>query len=219
MSIDSTFLMTGLIAVGALIVVLIVASGLRRKRTSSLREKFGREYDHVVREMGSRARAERNLLARSAEVKGFDIRTLAPAEQTQFRTDWARIEQRFVDRPTTAVAEADELIALLMHTRGYPMGDFEKHASHLSVTHPRIVERYRAGHRIIVGTPGSASTEDLRQAMLHYRALFDELTGGAHEGATDIVSDVPRVDEVTAPRAASTDLRRDEDRRPSDTSR
>src|SRR5215212_2573668 len=196
MNMDFNWLTIALIAAGVLFVILVVAGGLRRSRTNSLRNKFGREYDHVVSATGSRAKAESELLARNAAVQNFDIRRLTPAEHAQFNEDWARIEKRFVDRPTTAVAEADELVAEIMRTRGYPMGDFEKHAAHLSVTHPRVVEHYRAGHRIIVGTPGSASTEDLRQAMLHYRALFEDLTAGPE----DVATDVPRASEVSAPR-------------------
>jgi hypothetical protein len=91
---------------------------------------------------------------------------------------------------------------------GYPMGDFEKHAAHLSVTHPRVVEHYRAGHRVITGTPGSASTEDLRQAMLHYRALFEDLIG--ERGDRDVVGDVPRANEVVTSRTEAR-LQRDEE--------
>lgn len=186
------------IAVGALALIIVaslVARGSRRARTAQLRDKFGAEYDHVVNETGKRKRAEQELLARQAEVQKYDIRAFTLAERDRFRSDWKVIEQRFIERPTTAVVEADELVADMMRVRGYPMGDFEKHAAHLSVTHPRVIEHYRAGHAVIGATPGKSSTEDLRQAMLHYRALFDELIS---EVKDDVVAgDVPRANEVS----------------------
>ena len=166
------------IAVGVLALIVVaglIARSSRKARTAQLRDKFGAEYDHVVQETGKRKRAEQELLARVDEVKKYDIRPFTVAERDRFRSDWSRIEQRFIERPTTAVVEADELVADMMRVRGYPMGDFEKHAAQLSVTHPRVVEHYRAGHSVIGVAPGSNSTEDLRQAMLHYRSLFDEL--------------------------------------------
>ena len=196
MSIDPQWIWIALAAVGVLVVVGLIARGARRSRTNSLREKFGSEYDHAVDHAGNRKRAERELLARTAEVQRQEIRALTSDERDRYRRDWVKIEQHFVDRPAMAVVEADELVAATMRTMGYPMGDFEKHAAHLSVTHPRVVEHYRAGHHVITGAPGSASTEDLRQAMLHYRALFEELSGGA----ADVVRDVPRENEVVAAR-------------------
>ena len=186
------------IAVGVLALIIVaslVARGSRRARTAQLRDKFGAEYDHVVAETGKRKHAEQELLARTAEVEKYDIRAFTLAERDRFRRDWGLIEQRFIERPTTAVVEADELVADMMRVRGYPMGDFEKHAAHLSVTHPRVIEHYRAGHSVIGATPGKASTEDLRQAMLHYRSLFDELIS---EVKDDVVAgDVPRANEVS----------------------
>ncbi len=203
------------IAVGALALIIVaslIARGARRSRTAELRDKFGAEYDHVVQETGKRKQAEQELQARVDEVKKYTIRPFTIAERDRFRNDWALIERRFIERPTTAVVEADELVADMMRVRGYPMGDFEKHAAQLSVTHPRIVEHYRAGHRVIGGTAGSTSTEEMRQAMLHYRALFDELV-------SDVKDDVPRevagVTEVrpSPPRPGHRGVR-DEDRIP-----
>lgn len=207
------------IAVGVLALIVVaglIARGSRRARTEQLRDKFGAEYDHVVQETGKRKHAEQQLLARVDEVKKYDIRPFTVAERDRFRGDWSLIEQRFIERPTTAVVEADELVAEMMRVRGYPMGDFEKHAAQLSVTHPRVVEHYRAGHRVIGGAPGSSSTEDLRQAMLHYRSLFDELISE--------VKDVPRAIDATTevrpspPRPGHRGVR-DEDRIPPGSSR
>jgi hypothetical protein len=198
------------IAVGALaliIVAALMARSARRTRTAELRDKFGAEYDHVVAEKGKRKHAEQELLARQAEVQKYEIRPLALAERDRFRRDWTIVEQRFLERPTTAVVEADELVAEMMRVRGYPMGDFEKHAADLSVTHPRVVEHYRAGHRVI---GGKASTEDLRQAMLHYRALFDELIS---EVKDDVAGDIPRANEIsTSPLRPERPTTRDDDR-------
>ncbi|HKR64671.1 MAG TPA: hypothetical protein VJZ00_13145 [Thermoanaerobaculia bacterium] len=192
MAIDPVWIYVALGAVAVLVVVGLIARGSRRARTEALRSKFGSEYDHAVSEVGSRKRAEEELVARSREVERYEIRPLNAAERDRYRGDWKTVERRFVERPTTAVVEADELIADIMRVQGYPMGDFDKHAAHLSVKHPRIVEHYRAGHRVITGAPGSASTEDLRQAMLHYRALFEELIGDR----MDTERAVPRASEV-----------------------
>lgn len=197
MAIDPFWIWIALGAVGVLLVVALFARGARRSRTETLRDKFGREYDHAVETAGSRKRAEHELAERAREVERYDIRPLTASDRDRYRREWERVEQHFLERPTAAVVEADELVADIMRAQGYPMGDFEKHVAHLSVTHPRVIEHYRAGHRVIGGPPGGASTEDLRQAMLHYRALFDELVGTV---ASDVASDVPRENEVIAAR-------------------
>ncbi len=167
-----------LAAVAVLAVAGLIAGAVRRSRTARLREHFGTEYDRLASETRSRTKAEEALLARANEVKQLEIRPLTAAERDRYRSDWQKIETRFVDRPTTAVVEADELVCDVMRARGYPMADFEKHAEHLSVKHPRVVEHYRAGHAAIdAHGRGAASTEDLRQAMLHYRVLFEDLVG------------------------------------------
>lgn len=179
----------------------------RRSKSEQLREHFGSEYDRAVERTGSRTAAENDLVARAEEAKSFDIRPLSAAERERFAVDWKKIETHFVERPTTAVVEADELVELVMRTRGYPMADFEKHAQLLSVKHPRVVEHYRAGHGIIEAHGrAAASTEDLRQAMLHYRALFEDLIGAT----TDIAQPVTAVREVEgAPSVRGTSVRDD----------
>ncbi|HUP47755.1 MAG TPA: hypothetical protein VNA04_03090 [Thermoanaerobaculia bacterium] len=199
MTIDPIWIWIAAGAVAVLVVVALIARGVRRSRSEALRERFGAEYDHAVQATGKRGRAEEELIARTEEVKTFDIRALTAEEHRRFRTEWDRIEARFLERPVTTVVEADELVGEIMRTRGYPMGDFEKHAAHLSVDHPRVVEHYRAGHAAIgAERDGRSSTEQLRQAMLHYRALIDELLGGQR---TDLVSDVPVQSEVESPRS------------------
>ena len=193
MTLDPNWIWIALGAVAVLVVIGLIARGMRRSRTESLRERFGSEYNHAVANTGSRTRAEQELIARTEEAKSYDIRALNASEVERFRSEWNRIEIRFLERPTTAVVEADELVAEIMRTRGYPMGDFEKHAASLSVTHPRVIEHYRAGHNAIdANRDGKSSTEELRQAMLHYRELIDELLGKK----SDVIRDVPVVHEV-----------------------
>ncbi|HYH05501.1 MAG TPA: hypothetical protein VEK11_00440 [Thermoanaerobaculia bacterium] len=193
--IDPLWIWIALGALAVLIVVGLIARGARRGRTESLREKFGNEYDHAVQQAGNRKRAEQELIARTHEVKKYNVVPLSASDRERFRADWQRVERHFLERPTTAVVEADELVADIMRVRGYPMGDFDRHAADLSVTHPSVIEHYRAGHKVIEGAaPGSASTEDLRQAMLHYRSLFDELIDDRI--GNDVVADVPRANEV-----------------------
>lgn len=211
MAIDPIWIWIAVGVVALIVVAALIARGARRARTAQLRNQFGSEYDHAVSESGKRKQAEQELLARVDEVKKYNIRPLSVAERDRFRGEWSLIEKRFIERPTTAVVEADELVAEMMRVRGYPMGDFEKHAKDLSVTHPKVVEHYRAGHRVIGGAPGSASTEDMRQAMLHYRALFDELVTEVRD---DVPRDVPRASEVrpSPPRPGDRPLEGDEDR-------
>jgi len=188
-------LWAAVIAIAVLVVIGVIAFGWRRNRTAQLRDHFGSEYDRAVEAKGSRTRAEDALVQRAEEVKQYDIRPLTAAERQRYTGDWQKIAQRFVDRPATAVVEADELITDVMRTRGYPMADFEKHAEYLSVKHPRVLEHYRAGHEIIDRHgKGESSTEDLRQAVLHYRALFDELVNDG----SDVVRDVRTAREVPA---------------------
>lgn len=194
--IDPLWIWIALGALALIVVVALIARGSRKSRSEALRDQFGNEYDHAVSEAGNRKRAEQELLARKEQVEKYNITPLNAGDRERFRADWTKVEQHFLERPTTAVIEADELIADIMRVRGYPMGDFDRHAADLSVTHPRIIEHYRAGHNVITGTPGKTSTEDLRQAMLHYRALFDELIDDRI--GNDVATEVPRANEVAA---------------------
>ena len=211
LAIDPLWIWVAVGVAALLVVVGLIARGARRSRSESLREKFGSEYDHALSTHGNRKRAEQDLIERSQQVKNYNIVPLSASDRERVRADWQKVEQHFIERPTTAVVEADELVADIMRTRGYPMGDFDRHAADLSVTHPRIVNHYRQGHRVIAGPAGSASTEDLRQAMLHYRALFDELLDD--RVGNDVVADLPRANEVP-PRtiAAQTTAVEDRDR-------
>jgi hypothetical protein len=144
-----------------------------------LRTQFGgSEYDRAVKEVGSRRHAEAGLKERTARVESLNIRPLAPGDRARFVESWRMVEGRFVDGPGGSVTEADQLLGDVMSTRGYPVSDFEQRAADISVDHPLVLENYRMAHEIALRqTKGQANTEDLRQAMIHYRTLFEELVG------------------------------------------
>jgi hypothetical protein len=164
-----------LVVVGIAAVALIL---LMRNRSNKLRTRFGPEYDRAVKETGSKYRAEAKLEKLQKRVQSFSIRPLQPADRDAFQQSWRAVQAKFVDDPKLALTEADELLTRLMSARGYPMGEFDQRAEELSVDHPVVVENYRAGHDIALRhARGQASTEDMRQAMIHYRQLFEELVG------------------------------------------
>jgi hypothetical protein len=150
---------------------------LRKRRSERLRTQFGgSEYDRTVKEDGSRRHAEAELKERTARVESLNIRPLAPGDRARFVESWRRAEARFVDGPGGAVTEADQLLGDVMSTRGYPVSDFEQRAADISVDHPLVLVNFRTAHEIALRqTKGQANTEDLRQAMIHYRTLFEEL--------------------------------------------
>lgn len=182
--------MWAVIVLALVIVALIVATWVIRQRRQSqqLHESFGPEYDRAVSQYHNQGDAEEALLARQKRVEAMTIRPLTPEDQTRFAQAWRETQARFVDEPVAATAEADRLITELMGVRGYPVRDFEQQADDISVHYPNVVENYRAAHAISQSsTRGEASTEDLRTAMIHYRALFDELIEikATDEGRTD----------------------------------
>jgi hypothetical protein len=165
----------------AVILVTAIAAWLffRKRRTKKLRTQFGgAEYGRAVEEGGTRRQAEAELKERTERVESLKIRALAPGDRARFVESWSRVQARFVDAPGGAVTEADQLLGDVMSTRGYPVSDFEQRAADISVDHPLVMENYRTAHEIAVRqTRGQANTEDLRQAMIHYRTLFEELVG------------------------------------------
>jgi type II secretory pathway component HofQ len=169
---------TMMIVVGVAVVVLaLVAIWLmQQRRRAHLRQRFGPEYERSLQQHGSATVAERELDARERRVAKLDIRALSREETARFSQAWLLTQQRFVDSPGDAVAEADRLVGEVMRTRGYPMAEFEQRAADISVDHPQVVANYRAARAIVDrNRRGEASTEDLRQALVHYRELFADL--------------------------------------------
>lgn len=173
---DNQTVMAIAIAVAVVVVLAAVWYFLRRQRTTRLREKFGPEYDRVVRSSPSPAEAERELEQRQRRVEALSLRPLSSEAADDFTAEWRQVQARFVDDPRTAVVEADRLITEVMRTRGYPVEDRRRRLDDLSVEHAHVVNHYRAATEIVdQHAAGTASTEDLRQAMVHFRSLFDEL--------------------------------------------
>jgi hypothetical protein len=165
------------IVIAAVVVVaLVVWRAVAAKRTRALQGRFGPEYDRTLDRADGRKDAEAELAARAKRRDELDIRPLTTAARQRYLDDWQRVQARFVDDPSAAVQEADSLIQSVMRERGYPMDDFDQRAADISVDHPDVVENYREGHRLALSNAtGDGTTEELRQAMVHYRALFDEL--------------------------------------------
>jgi hypothetical protein len=155
---------------------LIVWRATARRRTGKLREQFGPEYERTVQGADSKRQAEAELQAREERRQSFDIRPLSTDARERYVEQWRSVQAEFVDEPAAAVKRADDLIKAVMAERGYPVEDFDQRAADLSVDHPRVVDNYREGRRLAqANTDGAGSTEDLRQAMRHYRALFSDL--------------------------------------------
>jgi hypothetical protein len=168
------------LAAGVLIVVVLIAVSAylehRKAKTLGLRERFGAEYDRAVTRFGTSHKAEAKLADRESRVVALKIRNLGAPEHDRFASEWNIVQSRFVDHPKAAVTEADDLINTLLEARGYTGSGFEQRADDLSVAYPLIVENYRLAHAVAVRlADNEASTEELRIAMIHYRAIFDEL--------------------------------------------
>jgi hypothetical protein len=162
------------------VVIVAIAVGvffyLRRRRSENLRKQFGPEYKRAVDQYGDQRKAEAALAEREKRVRKLDIRGLTADEQNRFSDNWKKTQARFVDAPSPAVSEADGLVKELMLARRYPVGEFEQRTADISVDHPNVVNNYRAARDIAQrNKSGKATTEDLRQAMVHYRSLFEEL--------------------------------------------
>jgi hypothetical protein len=168
--------------VAIIIVVIVVAAALlvlttvnRRRR---LRERFGPEYDRAVTERGNRREAEAELAKREKHVRELDIRPLSPTARNQYQSEWTALQEQFVDAPQAAVTGAQTLVSTVMEARGYPTQPYDQTLADLSVEHASTLDHFRAAHDISQNAAaGTATTEDLRQAMIHYRALFAELLG------------------------------------------
>jgi hypothetical protein len=169
-----------LIIVVAAAVLVLIAVGVyaytTRRRRDQLRERFGPEYDRTLERAASPAQADAILAERVERVGKFSLHPLSREQAESFGREWRRIQARFVDNPDAAVAEADQLVARVMAARGYPTEDFERLADDVSVEHPHVVENYRVARQLMARrATGDIGTEELRQAVVNYRALFDDL--------------------------------------------
>jgi hypothetical protein len=169
-----------IIVAGVVVIALLALAAWlfsqKKKQSVRLQRRFGPEYGRTVGELGGRTKAESELKAREKRVEHLTITPLAPAEAIRFSQAWSALQGRFVDNPKGVVVQADQLVRELMLQRGYPMSDFERRAADISVDHPAVVENYRAAQAIAARDErGEANTEELRQAVVHYRVLFDEM--------------------------------------------
>jgi hypothetical protein len=164
------------IAIVVVAVVALVAVVARNRRTAILRDRFGPEYDRAVENTDDRRAAETELLARQKQRAQFDVRPLAEADRLRFAAEWRDLQERFLDEPAESADAADALVTRVMEARGYPMRDFDTQADLVSVDYPQTVENYRFAHAVQQRSQTQqASTEELREALLRYRSLFDEL--------------------------------------------
>ena len=164
------------IVVGILVLAVVGWLVWQRQRSEALRERYGPEYERTVTEVGDKRRAESELLKRQQRVEKLDIRPLSAEQRSGYLQQWRSVQSRFVDDPKGAVTDADRLVEDVMKVRGYPVSDFDQRAADLSVHHPRVVDNYRAARDIAHRhRRGEATTEDLRQAMVYYRDLFEDL--------------------------------------------
>jgi hypothetical protein len=160
------------------VVLLLIAVAVVMNRRRALRQRFGPEYDRAVESADDRRAAERELRERERRHAELELHPLDPASRERYATSWEEIQVRFVDSPEQAVGEADDLVTSLIAERGYPTGDYDDQLSHLSVEHSRTLDHYRQAHDINErNARGEATTEQLRQAFVHYRALFADLLG------------------------------------------
>jgi hypothetical protein len=174
---DTRMLVT-VVLIGVVAILLVTAAVmiLRRRKSEALKQHFGTEYDRAVQEQGDSRRAETVLEERAKRVEAFSLRSLSPNDREAYAIEWAAVQRRFVDDPAAAVGSADRLVSRVMTDRGYPMSNFAQRSEDISVSYPDVVQNYRTAHDIhLKNEEGTATTEELRRAMVHYRSLFDEL--------------------------------------------
>ncbi len=169
-----------------IVIVVVIALALllwfflQRRRSQKLHDRYGEEYERTVADLGKRDKAEANLLEREKRIKTLDIRPLSVAQRQDYENEWLGVKALFVDSPAEATLHGDRLLGKMMQARGYPMADFDRRYEDLTVEHGDVARHYREGHKLAERqTRGEASTEDLRQALIHYEALFAELVRDA----------------------------------------
>jgi hypothetical protein len=201
---------TSIIVVLGVVAILAIAVAvwfyLQKQQTKRLRSKFGPEYNRAVRLEGDAKHAEQVLQERQKRVEKLSIKSLSAGERDDFAQAWEQEQARFVDEPTVAVDNADRLVQRVMKARGYPVSDFEQRVADVSVDHPVVVENYRIAHDIAArGKNEEVSTEELREAMIHYRALFADLL---HDGGVHPVRQVRPVEQTRASEGENAQARR-----------
>jgi hypothetical protein len=188
-----------IVLVVAAVVVLAAIGWMvwQRRRSDALRMQYGPEYDRAIRQLGDKRRAESELVKRQERVEQFDIRPLSATQRADYMDRWRAVQSKFVDDPKGAVTDADGLVTDVLNARGYPVSDFDQRAADLSVHHPRVVENYRAARDIAQRhRRGEATTEDLRQAMVFYRALFQDLLEDREHASERAALAAPRSEKV-----------------------
>ena len=175
---DMTYIFIAVVLIMVIMGIILGLIFVGRNRSNRLHDQFGTEYDHTVETLGSEKKAETELNERQEYVKALNIRSLSVTERERYQADWASVQAKFVDEPGQAVVDADGLIMEVMQLRNYPMADFEQRAADVSVSYPALVSNYRAARVIAIENEKHlADTEELRQAMIYYRSLFEELLG------------------------------------------
>src|SRR6476659_6254751 len=209
----NTWVWIAIAVVAAIIIVGVLWRALSTRRTRSLQERFGPEYDRELEKAGGRREAERELAEREKRHDELELRPLSNDARERYIEEWQATQTRFVDDPTGAVSEADDLVQRVMRDRGYPVDDFEQRAADISVEHPDLVERYRTADGIARASErGEASTEDLRHSVRHYRALFVELLEVGDDDQGENVDDVSEGAPVSRLRECGPVVRRAFDR-------
>jgi hypothetical protein len=171
-----TFLLVGVVLVLVIVGVIMGFVFARRQRSKRFQSKYGPEYDRAVQSAGNEKKAQAELGERQKHVDTLNIRPLSVSECERYQAEWTAVQAKFVDQPGQATVEADHLIQEVMKVRAYPVSDFEQRAADISVNYPNLVNNYRAAREIAIkNEQHSANTEELRQAMIYYRSLFDEL--------------------------------------------
>jgi hypothetical protein len=175
---NTTYLIIAVVAVLVIMGLILGPVFARRKRSEKLHDHFGAEYDHTVESMGGEKEAQKELKNRQKHVDALDIRPLSTSERERYLAEWTAIQSKFVDEPGQATGDADRLIMEVMQLRNYPVSDFEQRAADISISYPALVTNYRAAREIAIkNEQNKADTEELRQALIYYRALFNELLG------------------------------------------
>ncbi|GAA0491219.1 hypothetical protein Ade02nite_22910 [Paractinoplanes deccanensis] len=192
--------LTIILIVVVLVVIAAIVYGIQVGRRKKLQSTFGPEYDKVVADTGSRTEAEKELREREKRHASLELKPLSPEAQAKYSAAWEEVQIQFVDNPTEAVSTADELVTRLIAERGYPTGEYDERLADLSVEHANTLQHYRDAHAISErNRAGEAGTEDLRQALVHYRALFADLLGTDPVAGTTESRIVPNGDNAPAP--------------------